>query len=525
MKLYVKAALLLLALLMVFTGCDTKSDPPKQTDTEQLQTGTVDLSHEGPHIDDDSNTYCDLCGNTVIVYIDLYAINDLHGKFDDTASNEGVDELTTYFKNAKKTDDHVILLSSGDMWQGSSESNLTQGLIITDWMNELDFAAMTLGNHEYDWGEELITLNNDAANFPFIAINIFDRSTDERVEYCQASVVIEKDGLQIGIIGAMGDCYSSISGDKSGDVYFKVDDELTELVKAESERLRNEGVDFIVYSIHDGYGKSLNGSVGDSSIASYYDIELSEGYIDLVFEGHTHQSYVLIDSQGVYHLQNGGDNRGISHAEIAINSVTLSTAVNYAEFVPSSRYTSLDDDPIVDFLLEKYKDTISKSNEILGNNDRLRNSEEIKQLVAKLYYELGESVWGEEYDIVLGGGFISVRSPYKLNVGDVKYGDVQSILPFDNQIVLCSISGRDLKNKFFETSNDNYYIAYGEYGKSVKNNIDLNKTYYVIADTYSSSYAPNRLTVVASYEDGVYARDLLAQYIKDGGFTSQTDNN
>ena len=104
------------------------------------------------HKDDDDNGICDKCSNSVIVYFDFYGINDLHGKLADADSHIGVDELTTYLKNARKTDDNAIFISAGDMWQGQSESNMTKGLIMTDWMNELDFAAMALGNHEYDWG-------------------------------------------------------------------------------------------------------------------------------------------------------------------------------------------------------------------------------------------------------------------------------------------------------------------------------------------------------------------------------------
>ena len=182
-----------------------------------------------------------------------------------------------------------MLLSSGDMWQGSAESNLTKGNIVTDWMNEMDFAAMTLGNHEYDWGEEAVIANSELAKFPFLAINVYDRDTNERVDYCEASVMVEYSGVQIGIIGAIGDCYSSISADKVQDIYFKTGSELTALVKAESEKLRSEGADIVVYSIHDGYGKSIDAEgimVKDEQISSYYDISLSDGYVDLVFEGH-----------------------------------------------------------------------------------------------------------------------------------------------------------------------------------------------------------------------------------------------
>jgi 2',3'-cyclic-nucleotide 2'-phosphodiesterase/3'-nucleotidase len=157
------------------------------------------------------------------------------------------------------------------MWQGSSESNMTKGKILVDWMNQLDFTAMAIGNHEFDWGEEYIASNAAFAEFPFIAINIYDRATNQLVDYCSPSVMVDRDGLQIGIIGAIGDCYSSIAVDKCDDVYFKVGRDLTNLVKNEADRLRREGADFIVYLIHDGYGNSSSGSLSSSQMSSYYD--------------------------------------------------------------------------------------------------------------------------------------------------------------------------------------------------------------------------------------------------------------
>ena len=492
------------------------TDDGGETPTEKPTDAPIDRD---AHTDEDNDGSCDDCGISVIITFDFYALNDLHGKFDDTDTQGGVDELSTYLANAYNTDDNVILLSSGDMWQGSFESNSTKGLIITDWMNELDFVSMTLGNHEYDWGEESIKANVALAEFPFLAINIYERDTNERVDYVQSSVLVERGGMKIGIIGAIGDCYSSISGDKVEEVYFKTGAALTELVKAESEKLRAEGADYIVYSIHGGFGSNSSASmVQTSSLRGYYDASLSkDGYVDLVFEGHTHRSYAFEDEYGVPHLQNGGDNSGISHVEVRLNYANGYDRVSVSEIIKPSRYANLEDHPIVDELLQKYADQVDAGKQVLGQNSRLRNSTELKGLVADLYYEAGIERWGDKYDIALGGGFISVRSPYDLAAGEVKYSDLNSLLPFDNQLVLCSIKGRDLKNKFFETSNSNYYIAYGDYGASIRNNIDYNATYYIITDTYCSSYSYNNITVVDYYDAGVYARDLIADYIRAGG--------
>ena len=474
------------------------------------------------HKDNNNDEICDICAQSVIVYIDFYNINDLHGKLADADSHVGVDELTTYLKNARKTDDHAFFLSTGDMWQGQAESNMTKGLIMTDWMNELDFTAMALGNHEFDWGEEFIEENAEFAEFPILAINVYDRQTNKMVDYCEPSVVVEAGGVQVGVIGAIGDCYSSIASEKCKDVYFKTGSQLTSLIKAEADRLRSDGVDFIVYVLHDGYGSSNTGSVQQvaaSKISSYYDVALSDGYVDLVFEGHTHQGYRLQDQHGVYHIQNRGDNKGgISHAEIAINSVTNDYKVNTVELVSTSKYQTLQDDPIVEELLKKYDDYISPANEVLGYNSRYRDDEVLEQKVADLYLEAGEKMWGSKYKIVLGGGFLRTRSPYNLSAGEVTYGQLQSLFTFDNQLTLCSVKGSDLKRKFLETDNADYFISLSDYGNSIRNKIDNNATYYIIVDDYTATYKYNNLTIVAKYTPNVYARDFLAEYVRQGGF-------
>lgn len=509
------AVVLALALLMC-CGCQ-KEEPVETSAATESTAAAVHI-----HTDGNDDGTCDGCAVSVMTTFDLYSVNDLHGKVVDGDNHPGVDELTTFLKNAEQTDDNAIFISTGDMWQGASESNLTGGVLVTQWMNEVGFASMTLGNHDFDWGEEAVTVNEEAAEFPFLAINIYDRETEQAVEYCQASVVVEADGIQVGIIGAIGDCYSSIAPDKVEDIYFVTGSALTELVKEESQRLRSQGVDFIVYAIHDGYGDSFSDTAADingAKLRSYYDTSLSDGYVDVMFEAHTHQLYLLRDEYGVYHLQNRGENKGgISHVEVEINTVTGSFTVTEAELISTAEYADLEDDPIVEQLLEQYADEIALGNEVLGNNSITRSSEVVRKQVAKLYYELGVSAWGDEYDIILGGGFINTRSPYNLAMGEVTYSDLQALFPFDNDIVLCSVKGSVLLSRFINTDNYNYCISFGDRGPEIADTIEPNGTYYIVVDTYTSGYEPNRLTVVEEYETGVYARDLLAEFVKNGGF-------
>lgn len=506
---YIKKLCVLLVLCLLLTGCSTAQQPTATT--PNCDNGHTDAGNDG---------FCDRCSQFLLVMVDFYTLNDIHGKLADADTHPGLDELSTYLENAKETDDHAIFLSAGDMWQGSSESNLTQGLIMTDWMNEMGFSAMVMGNHEFDWGETPAENNDAAAEFPLLAINIYDRQTNQRVSYCESSTIVDLGEIQIGIIGAIGDCYSSIAADKVEDIYFKTGKDLTQLVKAESEKLRNDGADFIVYLLHDGYesNKTNVTSVSDRQISSYYDTSLSDGYVDLVFEGHTHKKYILTDSYGVYHLQGGGDNDGITHVEISINIANGSTSVSTAELVSTMSYINNEDHPIVDQLMDKYSDKVSIGEQILGTNITNRSNKYMHQLVADLYYQTGLEYWGEEYEIALGGGFISARDPGYLASGEVTYKMLYSLFPFDNQLVLCSIKGRDLQSRFFYTSNDRYYISYGAYGELLQNHIDPDETYYVVVDTYTMLYGPNKLTEIDRIDAEIYARDLLARYAQAGGF-------
>lgn len=463
------------------------------------------------HWDVDNNGWCDDCGIDVVETVDFYNFNDLHGKFENTDDNTGVDELTTYLENRREIDEHTVFLSTGDMWQGGSASNGTHGRIITDWMNYLGFEAMALGNHEFDWGTDAIRTNVAMAEFSILAINVYDNATGKRADFCEPSVMIERGGAQIGIIGAIGDCYSSISGEMVKDVHFKTGTALTNLVKAESDRLREEGADVIIYLIHDGTEwDSIN-------VTNYYDLSLSSGgYVDVVFGGHTHSYYITEDAYGVPHLQGGGDNsKGMTHVELDVNFANGDVKINATDYVQHSQCSNLPDSPIVQELLNKYWSEIGWMYDNLGYNARYRDSDEIADLVAKLYYQAGKEKWGNDYDIVLGGGFLQLRSPYEVNVGNVVYGDLQMILPFDNQIVLCKVKGSDLLNKFYNSTNSSYHIYY-ENVTAAK--INRNSYYYIIVDSYTSQYAPNNLTEVARLDSTTFARDLLADYIMAGNW-------
>ena len=460
------------------------------------------------------------------VVLDFYTFNDWHGNVLDTSLSVGISKTSTFLKQ-KTQGQNSLLISSGDMWQGTMESNSTRGKLMMEWMDYLNFTSMTIGNHEFDWGKEVIRKNAQDYNVPILGINIIDNNTHQLADYVTPSTIVERDGAKIGIIGAIGNCYGSISYSQVMDVSFVLDTPsshpLTDLVKAESIRLRQEeGCDFIVYSFH-------GDSVHDDT---YYNLELSSGgYVDVVLEGHKHVEVAQQDNAGIWHFQcNADGTMAINHFTVNLNTGTDEYTLSFNESTDAYRMNSydkynLENDPGTEALINKYD--FSASYQPIGYNSYDRSGYEMRQKCTDLYLSYGLEKWGStlSQDIVLAGGYISIRGDGYLRQGEITYANLYSLFPFDNDIVLCQITGSTLKTVYFDTTNSNYFMSYTSYGNSLKDNpssLVSGDLYYIICDSYSSDWmlkvGHNPIIVDRYAEDGCYARDLFADYASKGGF-------
>ena len=143
--------------------------------------------------------------------IKIYSLNDFHGMIFSDNSGSGISKIGDFLVNQKKENDCVIVLSAGDMFQGGSVSTLTKGEALVEAMNIIGFDAMTIGNHEFDWGIETILKYNDynqdngELNCKFIISNIIDKSLNEKPEWALPYTTFIKNGLKIGVLGIIGE--------------------------------------------------------------------------------------------------------------------------------------------------------------------------------------------------------------------------------------------------------------------------------------------------------------------------------
>ena len=95
----------------------------------------------------------------------------------------------------------MLLLNAGDNFQGSLFYTTYKGKAEAEFLNLMKFDAMTLGNHEFDDGEEALGAFLDNVKFPVITANVKPNAQSKLGDRIKPSLVLEVGGQKIGIVG------------------------------------------------------------------------------------------------------------------------------------------------------------------------------------------------------------------------------------------------------------------------------------------------------------------------------------
>jgi 2',3'-cyclic-nucleotide 2'-phosphodiesterase (5'-nucleotidase family) len=256
-----------------------------------------------------------------IGFLDIYYINDFHGAIlEDSPDELGFANIANLLITQKELyPENTIILAGGDILQGSALSNYYSGLSTINLMNEMYFDAFTVGNHEFDWGIEVVTnyfdgnADNGEANFPLLGANIFYKGTTTIPDYIDPYVIIERGDVKIGIIGTMGyGLEYSIATSKIEDYEFALPVPIISDIVYE---MRTElDVDIVLVASHDS-GNSLNPQL--AALTGDYKV-------DAIFNGHSHNTYA--DTYlGLPVVQSGGYGEYVGHIRFELTNNELST--------------------------------------------------------------------------------------------------------------------------------------------------------------------------------------------------------
>ena len=234
--------------------------------------------------------------------IGIVGLNDFHGQLDPTAMTidgrnipvGGAAELATLFDEERENLPEGSFLFAGGDNVGASPANsgLLQDMPAIDVENAWKLDATSYGNHEFDYGVERLLQHQARANFPFLGANIVDEDTRRNPDWVEGTKVFTSGGIRVGVIGIGLENTPELvkAGATEGLLFLPA----IETIKAESERLRQQGVLVQVVLIHEG---SANGSNRVAATAAVpWDgpiVTIAEGIqdttVDAIVAGHTHR--------------------------------------------------------------------------------------------------------------------------------------------------------------------------------------------------------------------------------------------
>lgn len=212
--------------------------------------------------------------------ITLLQTSDTHSRIepinphggDKYAGLGGFVRRATMFNEFRKENPSILVLDCGDFSQGTPYYNLFKGEVEVKMMNQMKYDAATIGNHEFDFGLENMARLFKMADFPIVCAN-YDVGGTVLEGLVEPYIILERDGLKIGIFGLSPKMEGLVQANKCEGVVFR---DPVAVANEIASRLKDvEGCDAVVCLSHLGITE-------DEMLVS------ATRNIDVVLGGHSH---------------------------------------------------------------------------------------------------------------------------------------------------------------------------------------------------------------------------------------------
>ena len=228
------------------------------------------------------------------VNIKLLGTSDVHGRI--VPWNYGADiedksgsyaQIATYVKDVRKNNKNVVLVEVGDAIQDNQidvfakDKKYYKDHPIPKVLNEMNYDIFVLGNHEFNFGMKALDEILKDIKAKKLTANFYHKKNDKR--YIDATTIIEKDGVKLGIIGLSTPMSAKFEED-TGNLKDMKFTSPTEEARTQVEKLKAKGVDAIIAVTHMGIDNENN--IPDTGMR---DVINAVDGIDVVIAGHMHK--------------------------------------------------------------------------------------------------------------------------------------------------------------------------------------------------------------------------------------------
>jgi 2',3'-cyclic-nucleotide 2'-phosphodiesterase/3'-nucleotidase len=391
------------------------------------------------------------------VQITILGTTDLHGNinpidyYTNKPDNRGFAKIATLIKRVRREHSNVLLVDSGDTIQGSplasfhSRKNNKPPDPMMLVMSSLNYDAMAVGNHEYNFGLKVLEKARNEAKFPWLSANTYETATKK--PHYKPYIVKEVGGVRVGILGftTPGVPHWDNPPNYAG---LEFREPLAEARKWVPILREQERADVVVVAMHMGLGEDLRtGEVSPGQIPHENDailIAKEVPGIDVIFMGHTHRDVPSLYINGVLLTQANHWGRHLARADIYLQKASTGWRV----YAKSARTLPADDrvepDEEVVKLAEPYdrqtQDWLSQvvgqsAQEITAREARFRDTA-ILDLIQKVQLEAGKA------DVSMVASF---NSEARIAKGPVSVRDIAGLYVYENTLIVLEVTGQQLK--------------------------------------------------------------------------------
>ena len=228
------------------------------------------------------------------VNIKLLGTSDVHGRIVPWSYGADVEDksgsyaqIATYVKDVRKNNKNVVLVEVGDAIQDNQvdvfakDKKYYKDHPIPKVLNEMNYDIFVLGNHEFNFGMKALDEILKDIKAKKLTANFYHKKNDKR--YIDATTIIEKDGVKLGIIGLSTPMSAKFEED-TGNLKDMKFTSPTEEARTQVEKLKAKGVDAIIAVTHMGIENENN--IPDTGMR---DVINAVDGIDVVIAGHMHK--------------------------------------------------------------------------------------------------------------------------------------------------------------------------------------------------------------------------------------------
>ena len=384
--------------------------------------------------------------------------NDVHGRIVEEKGVIGDAKLATVIEQERaKTNQTTLVVDAGDAFQGLPISNSTKGEARAKILNEMNYDAMAVGNHEFDFGLDEAKKYKEILKFPLLSANTYVNGA----RLFEAATIVDKnkdvEGDEFVVIGVTTPETATKTHPKNvkGVTFTEPIAEVNKVIEEIQAKALAEGKDYKHYVVLAHLGVDTTTPVewrGSTLAEALSKNPLLKGKRVTVIDGHSHTVESTTYGDNVTYNQTGSYLHNVGR--ITYKSRQL---LGNPSQIPAADAKKLEANPkiaaMVKEIKEKYDaenavEVVSKSPvELNGDRENVRVREtNLGNVVADALYQYGQTGFSHPTDIAVtnGGGLRETIAKDK----PITKGNVIAVLPFGNTITQIQVTGQQVLDMF-----------------------------------------------------------------------------